>query len=66
MSEAVIMAKNLSKSYNGKKVLNGLNLSVKKGMVFGLLGGGETVRGKVQRSNAFWEPGKRNAAKPVY
>ena len=30
--------KGLTKSYNGKTVLNGLSLSVKSGTVFGLLG----------------------------
>lgn len=37
MSEAICV-KNLTKSYHGKKVVNGLNLSVKRGTVFGLLG----------------------------
>ena len=37
MSEA-IRVMGLSKSYNGKRVLNGLNFSVKRGTVFGLLG----------------------------
>lgn len=38
MREAAIKTKNLTKSYNGKMVLNGLNLTVRNGMVFGLLG----------------------------
>lgn len=38
MREAAIKTKNLTKSYNGKTVLNGLNLTVRNGMVFGLLG----------------------------
>ena len=37
MSEA-IFAEGLTKSYNGKTVVNHLNLSVKRGTVFGLLG----------------------------
>lgn len=38
MKEEAIKVTNLRKSYNGKTVLDGLNLSVKTGMVFGLLG----------------------------
>ena len=34
----VIQVNGLTKSYNGKKVVNNLNLSVKNGTVFGLLG----------------------------
>lgn len=37
MNEAICV-KGLTKSYNGKTVVNNLNLSVKKGTVFGLLG----------------------------
>lgn len=37
MREAICVS-GLTKSYNGKTVLNGLNLSVKAGTVFGLLG----------------------------
>ena len=37
MSEA-IFAEGLTKSYNGKTVVDHLNLSVKRGTVFGLLG----------------------------
>ena len=37
MSEA-IFAEGLSKSYNGKTVVDHLNFSVKRGTVFGLLG----------------------------
>lgn len=36
--ENIISVKNLSKSYNNKKVINNLNFSVKRGEVFGLLG----------------------------
>lgn len=38
MRAEAVKVDNLTKSYNGKVVLNGLNLCVKKGMVFGLLG----------------------------
>lgn len=38
MREEAIKVTNLRKSYNGKPVLDGLSLSVKTGMVFGLLG----------------------------
>lgn len=38
MREEAIKVTNLRKSYNGKAVVDGLNLSVKTGMVFGLLG----------------------------
>ena len=34
----ILKAEHLTKSYGGKTVLNDLNLSVKKGSVFGLLG----------------------------
>src|SRR4030042_1454506 len=34
----IIVAKNLSKQYNGKTVVNKLNLTVNKGEIFGLLG----------------------------
>jgi len=37
-NEPVIVAQNLTKNYNGKTVVNALNLSVKKGEIFGLLG----------------------------
>lgn len=37
MSEAIYV-EGLSKAYNGKTVLNKLDLSVKSGTVFGLLG----------------------------
>ena len=37
MSEAIAV-RGLTKSYNGKTVLRGLDLSVKTGSVFGLLG----------------------------
>lgn len=37
MSEAVFV-EGLTKTYNGKTVVNHLNLSVKSGTVFGLLG----------------------------
>lgn len=38
MKEEAIKVTNLRKSYNGKAVVDGLSLSVKTGMVFGLLG----------------------------
>ncbi len=38
MREKAIKVTNLRKSYNGKAVVDGLSLSVKTGMVFGLLG----------------------------
>lgn len=38
MSKDAIKVTNLRKSYNGKPVVDGLSLSVKTGMVFGLLG----------------------------
>ncbi|MBU4450837.1 MAG: ABC transporter ATP-binding protein, partial [Actinobacteria bacterium] len=34
----IIVAENLSKQYNGKTVVNNLNLTVNKGEIFGLLG----------------------------
>jgi len=34
----IIVAENLTKQYNGKTVVNNLNLSIKKGEIFGLLG----------------------------
>src|SRR4030066_2146343 len=34
----IIVAENLTKQYNGKTVVNNLNLSVNKGEIFGLLG----------------------------
>lgn len=37
-AKEAVRAENLTKSYQGKTVLNGLNLSVKQGTVFGLLG----------------------------
>jgi len=37
-NEPIIIAQNLTKNYNGKTVVNDLNLSVKKGEIFGLLG----------------------------
>lgn len=46
MSEAIYV-EGLSKAYNGKTVLNKLDLSVKSGTVFGLLG--VTARAKAQR-----------------
>ncbi|MBM3709575.1 MAG: ATP-binding cassette domain-containing protein, partial [Actinobacteria bacterium] len=36
--EPIIVAQNLTKNYNGKTVVDDLNLSVKKGEIFGLLG----------------------------
>lgn len=36
--EHVIVAENLTKKYNGKSVVNNLNLTVDKGEIFGLLG----------------------------
>lgn len=38
MKENIIEVTNLTKSFNGRKVLDGLTFSVKKGEVFGLLG----------------------------
>jgi len=38
MSENVIQVNGVSKSFNGRKVLNNISLSVKRGEVFGLLG----------------------------
>ncbi|MBU0469254.1 MAG: ABC transporter ATP-binding protein [Candidatus Omnitrophica bacterium] len=38
MSDHIVEVKNVSKSFNGKIVLNGLTLNVPKGSVFGLLG----------------------------
>ena len=38
MREEAIKVTNLRKSYNGKAVVDNLSLSVKTGMVFGLLG----------------------------
>lgn len=38
MKKEAIKTKKLTKSYDGKIVLNGLNLTVKRGMVLGLLG----------------------------
>lgn len=40
MSEAIFV-EGLTKSYDGKTVINHLNLSVKSGTVFGLLGANE-------------------------
>ncbi|MBM3710442.1 MAG: ABC transporter ATP-binding protein [Actinobacteria bacterium] len=37
-NEPIIIAQNLTKNYNGKTVVDDLNLSVKKGEIFGLLG----------------------------
>ena len=37
-AKEAIRVSGLTKIYNGKKVLDGLNLSVKNGTVFGLLG----------------------------
>ena len=48
MSEAVFV-EGLTKTYNGKTVVNHLNLSVKSGTVFGLLGANGA--GKSTRSN---------------
>ena len=36
--EEAVLTKDLTKSYQGRTVLKGLNLSVKAGTVFGLLG----------------------------
>ncbi len=36
--EEAVLTKDLTKSYQGRIVLKGLNLSVKAGTVFGLLG----------------------------
>lgn len=49
MSEAIYV-KGLSKAYNGKTVLNKLDLSVKRGTVFGLLGA--TARAACSRSGS--------------
>ena len=38
MSETCIDVRNLSKSFNGRKVVNNLSFSVERGRVFGLLG----------------------------
>ena len=38
MSDVVLEIKNMSKSFAKNKVLNGINLSVKKGSVMGLMG----------------------------
>lgn len=49
MSEAIYV-EGLSKAYNGKTVLNKLDLSVKSGTVFGLLGANgavQSARGQV-------------------
>ncbi len=43
MSEAIYV-EGLSKAYNGKTVLNKLDLSVKSGTVFGLLGANGAVQ----------------------
>lgn len=49
MSEAIYV-EGLSKAYNGKTVLNKLDLSVKSGTVFGLLG--VTARAACSRSGS--------------
>ncbi|HKR82398.1 MAG TPA: ABC transporter ATP-binding protein [Candidatus Saccharimonadales bacterium] len=36
--EAILKVNNLQKSYNGKKVVNGISFEVKKGEIFGILG----------------------------
>ena len=38
MSEAVISLKNVVKSYGKNKVLNGVNLEIEKGSIYGLIG----------------------------
>ena len=38
MAEIVLELKNLSKSFAKNKVLNGINLTIKKGSVLGLMG----------------------------
>jgi ABC-2 type transport system ATP-binding protein len=38
MSSPILEVKNLQKSYDGKKVVNGISFEVKKGEIFGILG----------------------------
>lgn len=38
MSEKCIVASNLAKSFNGRKVVDNLSFSIKRGEVYGLLG----------------------------
>lgn len=38
MSQPILSVKNLQKSYDGKKVVNGISFDVKKGEIFGILG----------------------------
>lgn len=60
MSEAIAV-RGLTKSYNGKTVLRGLDLSVKTGSVFGLLGANGA--GKAPQSNVYWEQNRLTAEK---
>jgi ABC-2 type transport system ATP-binding protein len=38
MAKPILQVKNLQKSYDGKKVVNGISFEVKKGEIFGILG----------------------------
>ncbi len=50
--EEMLMVKQLSKSYGGRKVVDDLTFSVEKGTVLGLLGANGA--GKSTSMNVFW------------
>lgn len=62
MNEALLV-RGLTKSYGGKKAVDHLDLSVRRGTVFGLLGANGA--GKAPLSSAFWERSRRTAGRFV-
>ena len=62
MSEAILV-EGLTKAYNGKTVIDHLNLSVKSGTVFGLLV--PTAREKASPSSAFLERSRQTRERCV-
>ena len=61
MSETCLDVRNLSKSFNGRKVVNNLSFSVERGRGFGLLGHNGTGCGSQKRGleNPATAKGKR-------
>ena len=55
LREKAVAVTGLSKSYSGKKVIENLNLTIRTGQIYGLLGANSA--GKSTAWNVYWGPG---------
>ena len=60
MSKYVIETKNLTKQYGTQKSVANLNIHVRKGRIYGLLGRNSPLPGKLQFGESLWRQMKKS------